>query len=432
MVRIAFCCLVLLPLAVMAQTTAYGPLEKLPSTVNSSYEESLPHLSPDGTTLYFTRLISPDNIGGQYAGADVWASRYDVTTIQWGKADNRRMNINSSGNNSIIGISRAGDVIYQLRTSSASMVPGIYFSKRDGNAWTKPELIPIEGIYSQGFLGAYISPDADVLFLSMQGDDSRGQEDLYVSVKNSYGVWSIPKNLGPTINTSGFELSPFLSPDKKRLYFSSNGHGGEGDADVFYSDRLYDSWEAWSLPKNLGTAVNSKAFEGYYAVYGDTVAYFASNRDGKTADIFRTKVTVSMPKFLVLDKPEVKDAVVLKTDSVAGEELPLTEPELVKLFGLKVDTNIKFDKASFTMRSDSKELLFFMVNKISQRKDLTIRVVGHSDNTGSEGFNLELARRRANTIRDFLIENGLDNHTMKSEGVLGGIAGVVEIWFYKK
>src|SRR6185503_14219383 len=96
------------------------------------------------------------------------------------------------------------------------------------------------------FLGMYISPDCDVILLSMKKDDSKGQEDLYVSLKDAAGQWSIPRNLGPVINTRGFEMSPFLSPDKKRLYFASNGHRGLGDADIFYSNRLDDSWERWS------------------------------------------------------------------------------------------------------------------------------------------------------------------------------------------
>ncbi len=53
------------------------------------------------------------------------------------------------------------------------------------------------------------------------------EEDLYVSLKNGAGEWSEPKNLGATINTEGFEISPYLSSLDK-LYFSSSGHPGQG------------------------------------------------------------------------------------------------------------------------------------------------------------------------------------------------------------
>src|SRR5690606_26812019 len=86
------------------------------------------------------------------------------------------------------------------------------------------------------------------------------------------------------------EFSPFLSADKKRLYFSSTGHKGFGDADIFYCDRLYNSWDTWSAPRNLGDKINTKSFEGYFSLYGDTIAYFASNRDGRYSDIYKIKV----------------------------------------------------------------------------------------------------------------------------------------------
>ena len=139
--------------------------------------------------------------------------------------------------------------------------------------------MPVPGLDTEDFLGAYVSPDLKVIIFSMNGAESRGNEDLYISLKNAKGEWSKPRNLGSTINTSGFEMAPFLSPDKRRLYFSSNGHPGYGNSDIFYSDRLYESWDVWSAPKNLGLKINSPAFESFFSIYHDSVAFFASNRN---------------------------------------------------------------------------------------------------------------------------------------------------------
>ena len=264
---------------------------KLSTAVNSEYEESMPLLSPDRKTLFFTRLLSPKNKGGQYSGTDVWISRYDVTKIDWSNADNSHFE-NTSGNNTVIGVSAKGDRVFVQNTTASRDVNGIYFSKKSGNTWTDPELIPLKGIPSEGFLGLYVSPDLDVIFLSMKGVDSRGEEDLYISIKNPAGDWAEPKNLGPTINTRGFEISPYLSTDKKRLYFASNGHPGQGDADIFVSERQYGSWEVWSPPKNLGKEVNSPKFDAYFSIYGDSLCFFASNRGGKMSDIYQSKIKV--------------------------------------------------------------------------------------------------------------------------------------------
>ncbi|MEO7988381.1 MAG: hypothetical protein ABI663_02510 [Chryseolinea sp.] len=273
-----------LPLNAKAQVLDFGIPEKLSLSVNSEAEESMPLLSPDGKILFFTRALYTENVGGKYTGHDIWIS--EQIGKDWKKADNRKAGLNNKNNNVVIGVSGSGDVLYLMDASSSKKVGGVYFSKRTSGAWSEREFIPIAGIESNGFLNFYMSPDFDVLFISMKGKDTKGEEDLYVSIKEASGEWSKPKNLGPTINTTGFEISPFLSDDKKRLYFSSNGHQGMGDADIFVSDRLYGSWEAWSVPQNLGKVINSEKFDAYFSTYGDSVCFFSSNRAGTSSDIY--------------------------------------------------------------------------------------------------------------------------------------------------
>ncbi len=59
--------------------------------------------------------------------------------------------------------------------------------------------------------------------------------DIWKTTKDEKGVWTIPVNLGDSINTSQSEMSPFIHPDDQTLYFSSNGHLGMGGFDIFYS-----------------------------------------------------------------------------------------------------------------------------------------------------------------------------------------------------
>lgn len=82
--------------------------------------------------------------------------------------------------------------------------------------------------------------------------------DLYVSQKLDDKTWSKPINLGKSINTRYSERYPFLTPDLKTLYFSSDGHGGLGRLDIYMSTRLReDCWDCWTEPINLGPPVNS-------------------------------------------------------------------------------------------------------------------------------------------------------------------------------
>lgn len=91
---------------------------------------------------------------------------------------------------------------------------------------------------------------------------ARSNSDLFVVLKDKKGQWQQPINLGDQINSPFAERHPYLHPDGKTLYFSSEGHAGVGGLDIYYARRLDDTWQHWSIPVNVGTAVNSVEDEG--------------------------------------------------------------------------------------------------------------------------------------------------------------------------
>ena len=74
--------------------------------------------------------------------------------------------------------------------------------------------------------------------------------------------------MGNKINSNKYDISPFLSNGQDTLFFSSNGFGGEGDADIFFSVRQDDSWTNWSTPQNLGNKINTPKFDAYFVKNG--------------------------------------------------------------------------------------------------------------------------------------------------------------------
>ena len=372
----------MLPFLVTGQQLGFYSLKKLPPAVNSEGEEGLPLLSPDGHQLFFTRALYAGNAGGKFSGLDVWYSEFNVNS--WKPSTNMLAGgINNQGHNALIGISRDGNTRYFMSVSPNEKMNGIYFTSRINSYWTRPEFVPVPGIENENFLGVFISPDSDVMFFSMKGPDSRGEEDLYFSVKNSSGQWSAPRNMGPTINTAGFEISPFFSVDKKRLYFASNGHGGEGDADIFYSERLYNSWETWSVPTNLGKLVNSKKFDAYFSIYGDSIAYFASNRDGRLSDIYSVKFTAE------------------RTVLAPGQRY-LPETEWNRLLGGPVSNEIVFPSRSANLSASQKELLFYIANKLQLESDIRLHLVVEEEE------NPALTTQQLSVISQELVLSGID------------------------
>lgn len=382
MVRaLAILALLALTRPVFCQYLDFNEPERLPDAINSPDEEIMPMLSPDGRTLFFSRILHNGNVGGRFSGSDVWTSSYNKG--RWEKAKNTEYPFNSKANNALVGMSADCKTAYLFNATSSRRLNGIFFSRRSGKTWSNPEFVPVNGIDSQGFAGFYVSPDFDVIIISMNAPDSRGQEDLYITLKDAKGNWSKVRNLGPAINSAGFENAPFLSPDKKRLYFTSNGHEGYGDADIFYSDRLYDSYETWSTPRNLGQTVNSPKFDSYFSIYGDTLAFFASNRNGKRAELYKTQVSVLAGPFI--DRKKM-----------------LNRSEQEQLIGKNISTRFEFGKEEIEMGFAQQERMFYVCNKLLTMRNISLQLVIVEENKP------ELTQSRLQLMIEYIKGTGIE------------------------
>ncbi|WKZ60952.1 MAG: hypothetical protein QY309_05580 [Cyclobacteriaceae bacterium] len=335
-----------------AQELQFSQPEQLGTVINSEDEELAPMLSPDGQTLYFSRAFHSENIGGKYAGTDIWISRKDANG-NWTPAVNAGKPWNNKRSNAVIGISADGTTVYLLNAYNNKS--GISFSKLVAGKWTKPEFIPVPGINRDDFFSAYVSPDFEVIVLSMNADESRGEEDLCVSLRDSTGKWSAPRNLGPSVNTAGFEIAPFLSSDKSKLYFASNGHGGYGDADIFVSERQYGTWDIWSVPRNLGKVVNSTGFDAYFSIYADTTAYHSQGVAGNQSSIKNLQISY------------------VSNVLPAGSTF-LSDEELNAIYPKRISTRMDYNKGISTLSSDQTEILWFVANRVLQREGIQILV----------------------------------------------------------
>jgi outer membrane protein OmpA-like peptidoglycan-associated protein len=259
--------------------------EKLSEKINSEFEETAPVFDRKGQILYFTRSLHPKNKGGTFGGQDIWLSQ--KTGLNWGEPSNDLKQVNNKVNNSVIGISTNGDTLYLLSTyeKKLSMQKGFSLCQNVNSQLDDPIKIDISGLNIKGEVySGFVPYSGDFLVISMEGRNSLGQEDLYISIKES-NVWSKPIWLGDKINSDGFEISPYLYDDGKTLIFASNGHGGFGDCDIFYSYRTDSSWTNWSDPVNMGEIVNSKGFDAF-AFPANDVMYYASNKGDSFSNIY--------------------------------------------------------------------------------------------------------------------------------------------------
>ena len=157
---------------------------------------------------------------------------------------------------------------------------GIFYAVSDGKEWTRIRDFRINNEW-YNVTTPWLSPEGGKLYFASDKPGGYGGSDLYYSIwKDDY--WEDPVNLGPTINTSGNEVYPYINPSGE-LYFSSDGHPGFGGKDIFFS-RFSDM--TWQTPVHLDAPINS----GYddFGIITDSlmnVGYFSSNRDN-SYDIF--------------------------------------------------------------------------------------------------------------------------------------------------
>jgi outer membrane protein OmpA-like peptidoglycan-associated protein len=472
--------------------------ERLSDNVNSPYVEHSPLLSPDGKTLFFSRANHPENVGGVDDYEDIWYSEWDEENQEWKEAKNIGDRLNTKGPNFISSITPDGNNLVLLLgnkyTNSGKMRAGLSISTKgpDGE-WTEPMDVEIVNDYNYSPKSDYfLANSKDVLMLAVERDNTFGYRDLYVCFDLGNGKWSEPLNIGSDVNTSNEESAPFLAPDMKTLYFSSNGYAGYGGNDIYVTKRLDDTWTRWSPPENMGAGINSETDDIYFNLpevgeYG----YFTKGDKEEDTDIYRfelkelykspeeeepviadaeeeePKAESVMVKGKIIDtktgKPHAGDVVFerlpdgkeigrTQADPETGEyeiELPVgakygiraesegylptsenidlnEAPEVVNVdLNLKltpieptatvVINNIFFDFDKAVLKTSSYSELERLLKFLNDKQINKVKIEGHADSTGPESYNLGLSKRRAQSVSNYLKENGVSSDRIVTE-----------------
>lgn len=166
------------------------------------------------------------------------------------------------------------EFLYFTGQRTSQLEEGIYRAKLAGDQFEKIEEVPVINT-SDNEGAAAISADGRVMvFTSCNRRGGLGSCDLYISFSED-GKWQQPENLGSNVNSSAWESQPFLSSDGRLLIFSSNRKGGFGKRDLYYSRKIDG---VWTEAENLGDDINTFADEisPFLSLANDTI-YFSSN-----------------------------------------------------------------------------------------------------------------------------------------------------------
>ncbi len=396
--------------------------------------------------------------------SDVFFSKKDDKG-KWTRPEPAGGELNTEWDEGITAFTPDGNMMYfakAIRKNAPSNVE-IYTSTRSEAKWSAPQKYEITADTLSSYGDPAVSADGNWLYFTSDMPGGFGGLDLWrINLKDKHGTL---ENLGEQINTPGDDRFPYCRDDST-FYFASNGHPGMGGLDIFCA-RLQPSGK-WFV-ENMGSPMNS-AYDDFGITYDRTqteAGYFSSNRgDGRGYDhIFSfekpdLKVWISG---YVLDKDDepVPNAVIrivgddgsnqkaagkpdgsfrfdlqrgvnyvmlagapgylnskqqFKSDSEEADAEYNVDFILAAMFKPQVIEQIYYDYDKAVLRDESKQALDEMVQVMKDNPNITIEMAAHTDRIGSDHYNNGLSERRAKSVVDYLIANGIARDRLKPKG----------------
>ena len=355
----------------------------LPNTINTAIgEEYGPTLTIDDNTLYFVGLNRDDTNMSE----DIFVSRRDKRTGEWSSAQIVPALSTPYRNEAPTSVSGDG------KTMLLFVEGRMCFSQRGPYGWTEPRPLPSYLQLGNWQADAQISADGSVLLFAAnypaEGEE-RASLNIFVSERDKQGRWGKPYSIGSLINTPGMERSPFLHPDMKTLYFSSDKEGTIGDLDVWVTRRLSDTcWTCWSEPENLGAQINTTGRDCWYKISTDGKTAYYAQKNGRRHDIY----SITLPE----DKRPEPITVLAANEAVAIN-------------------NLLFETGSDVIMPSSLPELKRIATFIATY-GYKVRLAGHTDNVGQPEANKSLSQARAEAVKRQLVEYGCAAEDIKTFG----------------
>jgi hypothetical protein len=232
------------------------------------------------------------------------------------KAKGIGMTINTEFIEEFTGMSAFGEHVFYMIDNMEGF-DDIWVTEFTGRRWEKGKTLGESVNTEEAELAATCTPDAQTLFIARMPLEQPGFGglDVFMSKRMPGGEWSIPVNLGPTINTQYDEMYPVISHDGKTLYFASQGHKSMGGYDVYKSE-WSDQFNRWERPVNLGYPINNTMDNFTYCPTDNPRhAYTAQLRPGGLGDLDIYRVIYN-------DEEEKFTAVVVDLEVMMGPEKP--------------------------------------------------------------------------------------------------------------
>ncbi len=397
------------------------------ASVNTEYNEGAQSISADGKLLVFTICDRPGGLGR----CDLYFS--ELVNGKWTQVKNIGAPVNSAAYESLPSLSADGKTLFFTSERRGGLGGlDLWFSQRqlDGK-WGEPQNLGAPVNSNSSDQAPFIHPDGQTLYFMSKGHPGLGEYDLFLSRRQPDGKWGEPQNLGFPINTKGNEGAFTVSLDGKTAYFATDKEGGLGKNDIYTFD-LHEAAQPQPVTYVKATVSDSetKAKLSANVEFVDlaTGLVFVSAVTDNGGEFLVTlpagkdySLNVSKEKYLFysenfalahggsLEKPFLLDIPLTPIPAGgAGDPESKSKPIVLK--------NVFFETGSAALKKESLTELNRLKKLLEDNPSLKIQINGHTDDVGSEADNLALSEARAKAVFDYLAANGVAANRLKFKG----------------
>jgi outer membrane protein OmpA-like peptidoglycan-associated protein len=439
----------------------------LPEVLNFKSKQYFPVFTADNSTIFFTARDeqTDENIYYSELKKEGWVSPKSISE-----------QINTPYNEGTCTISADGKIMVFTSCEGRESLGScdLFITRRTGDSWSTPtNLGPAVNSRSWDSQPS-LSSDGNKLYFASERPGGFGRKDIWMSELKLDGTWKTSVNLGPKINTSQDEVSPFIHANGYSFFFSSNGREGMGKFDIYLATTQKD---VIGEPVNLGYPINTADDELALFVTADgKKAYYSVDKTG-SVKLFEFSIPEQLSvqinkihylKGYISDRKTQKplysniELINLKnnekvstflSDPVTGDYMAVlpsegeygiyvSTPDYLfkslrfkfskeedwegKLLNVELDkiekeltevlNNIFFDSGSSVLRDESIPELEKLTELLKKNASVKIEISGHTDDIGNETDNLNLSRTRAQSVIKYLQTNGIGAERLIATG----------------
>jgi outer membrane protein OmpA-like peptidoglycan-associated protein len=375
--------------------------------VNTELQEFAPSITSDGKNLYFYSKRNQSKYTDLYKSTLVngkWSTPIELKTLN-SPYDDQSPYIDENEKFIVFSSNRDGSIEFKLPNGKIGVSRDLYYSELHNGKWSKPsslsDKINTEEMEENPFLH-----DSDLYFTRYPfGNPSEAKIYRAKIIANHLEE---AEALPSPINEEGSSnIAAVISKDGKYIYFSSNRPGGYGGYDIYRAEINKDG--SYSNVENLGPEINTKGDEAYMVIHKESnTLYFCRKNINENYDIYTALI-------LKDEEKPIRDKPLEETDTSISKMKDKIKETLKDKKKITLDT-VRFNTNSADLLPESLPILNSIQEYLKENPNLRIKITGHTDLTGDISLNKILSLERAESVKFYFNQKGIDKQRMITEG----------------